>query len=345
MDFPNIDFLKGKFDDELVAEIDPKNGEVKVAGYPFTPYVILKGDSDIYDAAFSDWLEQRKERLLIKADEIIGLYRNEGRFNQLREAYRRGAVVPFLGAGMSIPSGYPGWTEFLRQLRYETRISEKSLNDLLIQGKFEEAAQLLADNMPAGSFDEAIENTFGHDRNLAGPIHLFPSYFNTSIITTNLDNVIKRCYEAAELPFSETLLGAQACELPRYLGQGSRVLVKLHGKANSACSRILTYSEYQKHYGGQPSLRNVIEAICTKTLLFVGCSLSVDRTILALTQHLEEKGRDVAIRHYAFLSIGEYEDRLARRDDLVKANIFPLWYPAEEDHDECIEAFIYKLVE
>ena len=45
-----MDFLKGKFDDELSARID--NGIVSIAGYPFAPDIILKMDSTIYDEAF-----------------------------------------------------------------------------------------------------------------------------------------------------------------------------------------------------------------------------------------------------------------------------------------------------
>lgn len=339
-----MDFLKGKFNEELLAEIEDKT--VNIAGSSFTPYSILEDmDPSGYDNAFSEWCSQRKEELLMKADEILGLHDNRRRFIQLRNFYRNGVVIPFIGAGMSIPSGYPGWTEFLWQLRNETRVSEEYLNSLLYQGQYEEAAQILADDMPAGSFDEAIENTFGHDEYLEGPIQLLPSIFNTSVITTNLDDVIKRCYDAADLSFSETLLGADDRELPRYLGQGNRVLVKLHGKANSSRNRVLTYSEYKENYGNPPCLQNTIEAISTKTLLFLGCSLVVDRTIQTLTQLVGEKGHDVTIRHYAFLSIGEDEDRLARRDKLVNANIFPIWYPADEDHDKCIEALFQKLIE
>ena len=246
---------------------------------------------------------------------------------------------------MSIPSGYPGWTKFLWQLRNETRVSEDDLNNLLSQGKYEEAAQKLADNMPAGSFDEAIENAFGHKEDLVGPIQRLPEIFDTSVITTNFDDVIKRCYEASKSSFTETLMGVDAKELPRYLGQGDKVLVKLHGKANSNHNRVLTYLEYKRHYGNPPCLQNTIEAISTKTLLFLGCSLVVDRTIQTLTQQLEENGHEIVTRHYAFISIGEDDDRLARRDDLVKANIFPIWYPADEDHDKCIEALLQKLIE
>ena len=340
-----MDFLKGKFDEELFAEIED-NGDVNIAGYPFKPDLILKEmDSTSYDEAFSEWLDQRNERLLIKADEILELHDNRRRFNQLRQSHKRGAVIPFIGAGMSIPSGYPGWTKFLWQLRDETRVSKEALNNLISQGKYEKAAQLLADDMPAGSFDEAIEIAFGHDEDLVGPIQLLPYIFDTSVITTNFDDVIKRCYESSESPFTETLLGADARELPRYLTDGSKVLVKLHGKANSGLSRVLTYTEYQRHYGEGNSLLSVIEAISTKTLLFVGCSLVVDRTIQTLIQHCETKGHDAVTRHYAFLSISEDEDRLARRDDIVRANIFPIWYPANEEHDECIEALLRKLAE
>jgi hypothetical protein len=340
-----MDFLKRKFDEELAAEIE-QNGNVAIAGYSFTPDSILKEMDNVgYDDAFFAWLDQRKDNHLIKADEILELYDNRKRFNRLKEAYIRGSVIPFIGAGMSIPSGYPGWTEFLWQLRNETRVSEEELNNFLSEWKYEEAAQALADDMPAGSFDEAIENTFCHDEDLEGPIQLLPYIFNTSVITTNFDDVIKRCYDNADIFFSETLLGADARELPRFLGQGNKVLVKLHGKANSNRSRVLTYSEYNEHYGNPPCLQNVIEAISTKTLLFLGCSLGVDRTIQTLIQQVQNKGHDVTTRHYAFLSIGEDEDRLARRDDLVKANIFPIWYSADEEHGECIEALLHKLIE
>ncbi|AKB24823.1 hypothetical protein MSMTP_1354 [Methanosarcina sp. MTP4] len=342
-----MDFLKPKFNEELAAEINPKNGKVKVAGYSCTPDVFLKEmDPTSYDAAFSDWLEQRKEMCLAKADEILELHDNRPRFNRLRESYRRGAVIPFIGAGMSVPCGYSGWTKFLNNLRNETRVSEECLSTLLSEGKYEEAAQTLADDMPAGSFDEAIENAFGDDKDLEGPIQLLPYIFDTSVITTNFDDVIKRCYEATDSYFLEILLGTDACELPRYLGKGNKVLVKLHGKANSGRHRVLTYLEYEKHYGTPPRIQNVIEAISTKTtLLFLGCSLGVDRTIQTLTQLVEDRGHDIIPRHYAFLSISEEEDRLRRRDELVKANIFPIWYHADEGHDECIEALLYKLGE
>ena len=125
-----MDFLKEKFNEELFAEIED-NGNVKIADSSFSPdKILIVIDPVGYKDAFSDWLDERKKRLSTKADDILELYDNQGRFNRLRDAYKRGAVIPFIGAGMSIPSGYPGWSNFLRQLCKETRVSIEDLDNL-----------------------------------------------------------------------------------------------------------------------------------------------------------------------------------------------------------------------
>lgn len=341
-----MEFLREKFHKELSANIDEDTGKVIIASVSFNPDNILKDlDPITYDETFQEWLEQRKESLLNKANEILDLYDNKGRFNRLKESYKKGAIIPFIGAGMSMPSGYPSWTTFLWKLLKETRVTDVQLKDLLNQGLYEEAAQLFADNMPANSFDEAIENTFEHDYELDGSILFLPHVFNTSIITTNFDNVLKRCYDNNSQSFSEILLGKDADQLPKLLGEGKKVLVKLHGNANSQKGRVLTFSEYQKNYGDEPVLKDVIEAICTKSLLFIGCSLSVDRTIKSMKDITSSKGHNKIPRHYCFLSLNESDDRLARRDQLAEANIFPIFYPATDDHNECIEALLQKLLD
>lgn len=340
-----MEFLRVKFHEELAVEIDDE-GNFLIGGYQFIPNVVLKEMEPVaYDEVFIEWLDQRKTRLLEKADNILELYDNRQRFRSLKSAFERSAVIPFVGAGMSMPSGYPGWTKFLWQLREETRVSETVLKKLLDSGKYEEAAQELADDMPAGCFDEALENAFGHSEPIEGPIQLLPFIFSPCVITTNFDDVVKRCYENAEKPFHEIILGADSSELLRLLGRREDVLVKLHGKATSGKGRILTFSEYQKHYGEDASLGDRIHDVCTNTLLFLGCSLSVDRTLVAMRDLLASKGHESAVRHYAFVSLKEDEDRLVRRDELAAANIFPVWYPGDEDRDECIEALLLKLAE
>ena len=57
------------------------------------------------------------------------------------------------------------------------------------------------------------------------------------------------------------------------------LLVKLHGEADSATKRVLTKNEYNNFYTASNTLKLCIETITYNSLLFLGCSLSTDRTI------------------------------------------------------------------
>lgn len=119
--------------------------------------------------------------------------------------------------------------------------------------------------------------------------------------------------------------------------------MKLHGEACSSINRVLTKTEYDHHYQNDQALETVIESISNRTLLFLGCSLTVDRTIQCLKRIIDKKGPENVPRHYAFLKLNEGEDRIARKNLLAEANIFPIWYT--DDHDESIEALLEKLTE
>ena len=105
-----MDYLKTAFDSFLNDE-----GTIEIAGYSFSRDAILKEMEVVgYNEAFLEWCEQRKEGNLSRAEEILDQFdSNPARFRKLREIYARGALTPFVGAGMSMPSGYPGWTAFL----------------------------------------------------------------------------------------------------------------------------------------------------------------------------------------------------------------------------------------
>jgi len=340
--------LKPMFVDALAQEqnLYVDKGRVHIRNKHWAPDEILEGllDPDAYNDLFLDWVQERKEELIESAKAILDEYGLQDRFGKLKEVYARGAVVPFVGAGLSVSSGYPGWTAFLKQHIRETAINPDEFDQILRAGQYEEAAQKLADAL-GPAFNEAVENAFGRSRDISGCIQLLPHVFDSCVITTNFDDVTKRCYEAAGKPFSEELSGEHSRELPKKLAEGKRILLKLHGTSTSARGRILTTAEYQKHYGDGEELQRAIEAICSKTLLFVGCSLAVDRTLTAMKAFVQANGHDNIARHYAFLPApGNDADKNARRDALIECNVYPIWYPAGA-HDESIEALLLALME
>ena len=334
-----MDYLIPQFHDYLNEE-----GDVEIAGLRFRRDNILKElDQDGYTESFNDWLQQRQRDNLNRANEILALYDNRTRFQKLKEIFTRGAIIPFVGAGMSMPSGYPGWESFLYQALDETTVNRDAFGRTIAEGQYEEAAQMLNDALPAGCFLEKVENEFGGNREICGAVQRLPLIFKQAVVTTNFDNVLTRCYKDAKLNFEADLLGPNAKELPRALGENKRVLVKLHGEASSSNNRILTKCEYDNHYKDGQALEIAISAISNRTLLFLGCSLTIDRTIKCLRCIVKRQGHENSPRHYAFIKLNEGEDRLARRDQLATANIYPIWYT--EDHDESIEALLEKLAE
>lgn len=301
------------------------------------------GKNEVFDELFSEWIEEHREEKIIEANEILEQFGQKDRFLRLIEAYKCGAVVPFVGAGMSSPSGYPGWTNFLRQQRRQTLISEPQFEELIRKGLYEEAAQRISDALGVG-FSEAVDAAFGCSRNLCGPVEMLPYVFDSCVVTTNFDNVLERCFANAAMQFSEKFDGCESQEIRRSLAANKRFLLMLHGKATSGRGRVLTKSEYDSHYVGEITLAKTIKIFCdSKSLLFLGCSLSVDRTLTEIRKYVNEEGHDQLPKHYAFLAAPTTdEERLERQQCLAECHIYPIWYPAG-CHDESIEALLTKL--
>lgn len=342
-----MEYLKSLFNEELGSgeNLYVDKGRVHIRERHWSPEEVLDAfGPETYEEVFDNWLADRREQLLARAEEILDQYDQRDRFSMLKATFTRGAVMPFIGAGLSMSSEYPGWTKFLHKLRRQTDVQEGHLGGLLTQGDYEGAAQLLADSLGV-AFNEEIENTFGCERELRGPVQLLPYIFPSAVATTNFDDVLKRCYENAARPFSEIVSGADADELPRCLGAGKPVLIKMHGKSNTGRGRILIKTEYDAAYVQNGMLQRVVQTLCARTLLFMGCSLSVDRLLTAIKAYVAAEGHDRVPRHYAFLAApADEEARRTWRTALANCNIYPIWYP-EGDHDDSIEALLYFLAD
>lgn len=339
-------FLRPLFEDALAEEANAyiDKGRVYIRSMHWSAFDVLSGmlGPDALENEFQAWVAERNEGLISYADFFLSEFGVEKRFSRLKRAYLRNRVVPFVGAGLSMSSGYPGWSAFLQLLCRTSIASEEEVEKLLEKGAYEEAAQTIA-NVLKGGLNEEIENNFGIEHDIEGSVQLLPIVFPGSVITTNYDSVIKRCYEQENVPFSFEITGASANEIRRYFASGERVLLNLHGNYHSSGGRILTSSEYDAHYGNANGLDEVVQATAgANTLLFVGCSMNGDRYMTALEKFLEENGDGVP-RHYTFLqNPGDECARWKKQDRLRRANIFPIWYP-EGDHEDAISALLLKL--
>jgi hypothetical protein len=340
-----MDYLQRLFNREIDEE-----GEIEILNSTFYRSEILQTmNSQTYNAAFNEWKLERKTELIERGQGILSLLDdNQDRFDNLKNLFKRDKVIPFIGAGMSMPSGFPGWRAFLESVRQEVLDEDEiiTFTGLLDKGKYEDAAQLLADR-GADYLQEKLNNKFGKKLSfdkIEGVICRLPDFFNGHIATTNYDLLIDTVLKEKDISF-HVVNGLHTRGLIRSLTDHERVLLKLHGIYDARENRIITTADYQWHYESRDIVPQCIRDLCGHTLLFLGCSLSIDRTIEVMRLIKEERGGDNIVRHYAFLSSESLsdEERKVRSRELQKANIFPIWY--DGDHDEDIEALLELLAE
>ena len=335
-----MEYFRQRYINELNDE-----GPVKIRTVEWSTVEVFQSmDPEAYDADFVEWLGAAKEAAKDRAREFLTEYGCLQRFNWLSARCAQERVMPFVGAGLSCSAGYPLWGDFLRSLTADYAASRPELDEHLAAWRYEEAAQLMLDRMGAAIFDEAVQSTFGHRRRISGPVQLLPFVFRRGAITTNFDYVLNEVYNTAGNRFSLELAGNYLSEAPRRIGDQPHCLLRLHGEADTAIGRVLTRAEYEASYGAEGLYRDILrDTINSTSLLFLGCSLNIDRTIAALVE-LKAAARVATPRHFAFLPLTEGLDREARRTELGAADIHPIWYPPE-NHDQSIEDLLISLLE
>lgn len=324
----------------------PIEGSVFIGETEFLAVETLRDDSAAYRAEFglwlaNAWLPEQEERRY----HLLQLHSNAQRYRDLQEAVERQQVVPFIGSGMSVPSGFPTWADMLRKITQSSRGKLGTIERLLRSGKFEEAAELVSSGVNQNLFNECILHGLrvNDPSRIDGPVRLLPITFPQLVVTTNLDDVLEQYYPVCDLAFTHVLPGK---DVARYRGLKTpkeRFLLKLHGDCRDPSTRVLLKSEYDSAYAPGSVTREELTLLYRNNhLLFLGCSLLADRTV----QLIEEVAHDDRSmpKHYAFLALpSSRKARLLREHFLTDRGIFPIWYDLE--HDESIMALLSGLVD
>jgi hypothetical protein len=326
-----------------------ENGPVEIANFVFESAEVVKtmagGPLGDYEATFTAFVQDQIQQAKDRAREFLAETQCLERFQLLAARKQNGHVLPFVGAGMSIASGYRPWGAFLLSLLADAPRIRADVEAMLGRGEYEEAAQLVHDALQPHVLAEEIANQLGrHRRYAAGPVCLLPRLFQNEVLTTNFDYVLTHIYHRAGMPFSNEFCGVRLREARNRIGNEPHCLLRLHGEADALEGRVLTQAEYDAAYNGGITLTNILGALIgTRSLLFMGSSLQSDRTYAALRDIRAQNGEG-AVRHYAFLPLPADHERAARRAFLAEAEIHPIYYPAD-DHDQYIEDLLITLME
>jgi len=292
--------------------------------------------------------------------------KNKTVFNELVERMKENVVIPFIGAGLSAWI-YPTWTSLIKNLAQEYGIFEEA-NQLLNQGKYEEAASLLEEEIVRNDFLLELHRIFGlsklKDVTLPEYIKLIPHIWKGNIITTNFDRVIETVFMQEQIQI-DNIVPHSAREKDRILNaiqQGLKLIIKLHGDIEDYNHLVLTKEEYDETYGKEekgvdltlPMTEMLTDIIHSKMMLFLGCGLGNDRTLQVIKACTN-------LRHFALVELPEetanddepYLPKLRnengsfipkfneRRKHLANHRISCIWYPHQKH--EALEVLIKEL--
>jgi hypothetical protein len=256
---------------------------------------------------------------------------------ELNEQMSKGNVVLFVGAGLSIGAGLPGWGALIRPLAERIGYTEDDLLEAAQYYENRNGRHALISHLRDRLDTTGIEPTENHDLLARLPINI--------VFTTNFDDLLERAYRKGGRPVN-VVVGAT--ELPFW--DESRVnLVKLHGTYDRPDSFIITERDYNTIYRSNALIVQQLNALLAiKTFLFIGYSvsdpdfnqiydqLSIDlgrqqrRPYLVTFDVDEFKMEDLERRGYHVISLSGEGDRNAQLAEWLRALLDTVTGPTSE---------------
>ncbi len=241
---------------------------------------------------------------------------------RLVSTYERGTLVPFIGAGLSIPT-CPGWEQFIEKLEGQAGIKprkSKSRDPDSLVRRAHVAVRTLRFRHP-GSFRDKVRKAL-RTRRKSPPeqTEVLARAWWPLVLTTNYDN----CYVAAFRKYDRYIdvLGRSPMDCQRVLTSlttsSHALLWALQGFLGSPCppappyeakhlarELVVGHSEYRRVTHREIHFRRAFaEVYRSRSLLFLGSGLR-DRYLLELFGEIMEMYGPSTQPHYALMKKGE----------------------------------------
>ncbi len=254
-------------------------------------------------------------------------------------------VMPFIGAGLSHPFGYPDWLEFLQQ-GADSVGKRSEIDDLVGQGDYESAMSVIHRELEGIPYFDFLRNTFGLREASAATwdaaVRFLPAMPRTPIVTTNIDGVLEQVFKEHGSPL-EVIVGARRDRIRVAIEEKQRCLIKLHGDYRDQADQILTLEDYERHYGSdtraarkqRPFLGIVQNLLAGNSFLFLGFRME-ERTRKLLQSIAEGGGLH---SHWIVLPRSPQPGYRDRAKELGRNSVRTLWY--DEGRYEHIGAFLH----
>lgn len=283
---------------------------------------------------------------------------NKDAFEALYQTLCAKKMIAFVGAGCSVPLGYPTWKNLLRELIERCKIRQPSRlnywNDRA-QQLDEPGTNLLTlanecKETLGPEYLEILEQRFSAKKPEYSPEHeiLINLPFHR-FLTTNydpcLDNAWTKIHHCPATSFTYTDIGRFA-KFAETSDETQGWILHCHGRCHPPEEIILTEKDYQQHYKKGLEYTRTLEALFqANPVFFVGFSFSdadfgqIPRVLVAL---FEGRGQE----HYALLPTpGDIEGEESRRYDLyTQYKIRTIFYPVGPNNDHSARTHVLEVL-
>jgi len=342
-DFELFDDFNAWIDQGEAASNLPLLQKLGQVGLSHPSRAFFAGDREAYEQALKVYRAERRHEVLSrdhfieKYGEENGLHwfeRNEQRFDQLVDRLAKQEVVPFIGAGISVGGGFPTWANHLRQQGRTAGIPSAQVESWLAQGQYEQFIEHIERGHGRDAFAQEIRDVFSKRGRIQDIMLLIAEIFNDTLITTNYDRLLEQVFDTGDESRVQVLCGEMAKNPP---DPGRVTIIKIHGDFRDPIHCILSKAQYDQAYGHvQLDLRRPIPKILARyyrsnNLLFIGCSLSNDRTVQVFQATKAAAGDTLFPQHFSIEQAPETIEALVfRNSELLKWGITAIWYPKRQ---------------
>lgn len=323
--------------------------EYGVDALPQPSKALFSGDRSGYDEAFQAFRKGRRHEALseIYFQELFGddhwFQRNVDHFIQLVELIYSGAVVPFVGAGISASGGFSSWKDHLRHQGKTAHIDTAHIEALLASGAYETVLEEIEAARGREVFINEIRDEFSRSGTIPDVVWRISELFTDTVITTNYDRLIEKSFETGEEGKVQVINGLNALEQP---DPKKITVIKLHGDIREPKRCILSKNQYDEAYGnGSLNMHKPIPKLLAyhyknSSLLFLGCSLRNDRTVQVFKTIKEGMGEEEETKqHFSIEQAPDSLEDIAQRNaELRNLGITPIWF--EKERYELVESIL-----
>lgn len=323
--------------------------EYGVDALPQPSKALFSGDRRSYDEAFQAFRKQCRHEALGESwfQEQLGdghwFQRNVDHFIQLVELMYAGAVVPFVGAGISASAGFSSWKDHLRHQGKTAHIATGRIEALLASGEYETVLEEIEAVRGREVFIQEIRDEFSRNLTIPDVVWRISELFTDTVITTNYDRLLEQSFETGEAGRVQVINGLNALEQP---DPKKITVIKLHGDIREPKRCILSKNQYDEAYGnGSLNMHKPIPKLLAyhyknSSLLFMGCSLSNDRTVQVFRKIREGMGEEEETKQHFSIeqAPGTLEEIAQRNAELAKLGITPIWF--EKERYELVESIL-----